>query len=180
MASNNNGDSNKGREIRYRTNDQIRGVYECRLIGVDGKMVGILPFRDARKMAEDCNLDLVEINRGGNPAICKIMDYGKFRFDSDKAAKEARKKQNVRLTKELCLRPATDVHDLVTKAKNIRKWLDDGDRVEIVVKMKGREKAHPEQCVQKIRELLEYVGSYKMESQPTLVGGKNAVALISP
>lgn len=164
---------------RHRLNEQIRGVREVRLIDADGKMVGVVPFLQALNKAQIEGLDLVEMNRNGNPPVCKLLDYGKFKYDNAKAAKEARKNQHIIDIKELTLRPATDTHDLLVKAKHVKEWLEDGDKVKITVRMKGRERVHPDQGIQVIRELLSEVGSHKIEQQPR-AEGKFITALIAP
>lgn len=164
---------------RHRVNEQIRGVRDVRLIDADGKMVGVVPFFQALNKAQTEGLDLVEMNRNGNPPVCKLMDYGKFKYDNAKAAKEARKNQHVVEVKELTLRPATDTHDLLVKAKHVKEWLEDGDKVKITVRMKGRERVHPDQGVQVIRDLLAQVGSHKVEQAPR-AEGKFITAMIAP
>lgn len=164
---------------RHRLNEQIRGVREVRLIDAEGKMIGVVPFVQALTKAQTEGLDLVEMNRNGNPPVCKLLDYGKFKYDNAKAAKEARKNQHVIDIKELTLRPATDTHDLLVKAKHVKEWLEDGDKVKITVRMKGRERVHPDQGIQVIRELLAEVGTHKIEQQPR-AEGKFITALIAP
>lgn len=163
---------------RHRINEQIRGVRDVRLIDGEGKMVGVIPFYQALEKARADNLDLVEMNRNGNPPVCKILDYGKFKYDNAKAAKEAKKNQHVVEVKEMTLRPATDTHDLLVKAKHVKEWLEDGNRVKITVRMKGRERVHPDQGVNIIRELLQNVGTHKVEVPPR-AEGKFIVAMIA-
>mgnify|MGYP002066940897 FL=1 len=164
-------------DFRYRTNEQIRGVYQVRLIDTDGKMIGIVPFREALTTAQNLGLDLVEINRNASPPVCKVLNYGKFKYDQAKSAKEARKNQHAQELKELTLRPVTDTHELLVKAKHARGWLEDGDKVKIIVKMKGRERVHPEQATLVIRELLKEIGTHKMQGQPQ-VDGKYVTVII--
>jgi translation initiation factor IF-3 len=166
-------------DIRYRTNEQIRGVYQVRLIDSEGKMIGIMPFREAFTRAQGLGMDLVEINRNSSPPVCKILNYGKFKYDTAKAVKEARKKQHIAELKELTLRPVTDTHDLLVKAKHAKGWLEDGDKVKIIVKMKGRERVHPEQGTQVIRELLTEIGPHKMQGQPQ-ADGRYITVIIEP
>lgn len=166
-------------DIRHRTNEQIRGAFQVRLIDSEGKMIGIIPFREALVQAQTAGLDLVEMNRNSNPPVCKILNYGKFKYDAAKAAKEARKNQKIQELKEVTLRPVTDDHDLLIKAKHIKGWLEEGDKVKIVVKMRGRERAHPEEGIKIIRELLAAVGPHKVTSQPS-AEGKFIAAMIEP
>lgn len=164
---------------RNRINEQIRGVYEVRLVDASGKMVGLVPFQDALRQAYAQGLDLVEMNRNNNPPVCKILDYGKFKYDQTKAQKQARKNQVIQEIKELTLRPVTDVHDLEVKANHVKEWLEDGDKVQIIVRLKGREKAHPEQATEIIKKLLLSVGPHKIEAQPR-ADGKHVIATIVP
>jgi translation initiation factor IF-3 len=165
--------------VRQRINHQIRGVHEVRLVDATGKMVGIVSFQEALGQAHAQGLDLVEMNRNNNPPVCKILDYGKFKYEQSKAQKQARKNQFVQETKELTLRPVTDTHDLLVKAGHVKEWLEDGDRVQVVVRLKGREKAHPEQATEIIKKLLLSVGPHKVEAQPR-ADGRNVTATIGP
>lgn len=154
--------------IKNRANEQIRGVREVRLIDQDGQMLGIFPFYEALRKSKQDGFDLVEINRNSNPPVCKLMDFGKYKYDQGKAAKEARRAQQGPEVKEVVLRPATDTHDILVKAKHIRGWLDDGDKVRIVVKMRGREKIHPDRAMEVIESLLSQCGPHRVEQQPRL------------
>jgi len=165
--------------IRNRINEQIRGVYEVRLVDASGKMIGLVSFQEALKQAYSQNLDLVEMNRNNNPPVCKILDYGKFKYEQSKAQKQARKNQVIQEIKELTLRPVTDMHDLLVKAEHVKEWLAEGDKVQIIVRLKGREKAHPEQATEIIKKLLLSVGPHKVEAQPR-ADGKHVIATIIP
>lgn len=151
---------------RHRTNEQIRGVREVRLIDSAGKMIGIVLLQAAKDQAASENLDLVEMNRSSNPPVCKIMDFGKYKYELSKSMKEAKKNQHVVELKEMTLRPVTDTHDLLVKAKHVKEWLEDGCKVKITVRMKGRERAHPIQAIEIIKELLANVGQHKVEQPP--------------
>jgi translation initiation factor IF-3 len=165
--------------VRHRINHQIRGVYEVRLVDGTGKMVGIVSFQEALASAHAQNMDLVEMNRNNNPPVCKILDYGKFKYEQSKAQKLARKNQFIQETKELTLRPVTDTHDLLVKAGHVKEWLEEGNKVQIIVRLKGREKAHPEQATEIINKLLLSVGPHKVETQPR-ADGRNVTAIIGP
>lgn len=164
---------------RHRINGQIRGVREVRLIDGSGQMVGVVLLSAALSQALTEGVDLVEINRNSNPPVCKLLDYGKFKYDNAKAAKEARRNQKVVDIKEVTLRPATDTNDLLVKAKHIKEWLSDGDKVKITVRMKGRERVHPDQGVKVIQELLLSSGPHKLEVPPK-AEGKFIIAMIAP
>lgn len=164
---------------KHRINFQIKGVSEVRLIDENGQMAGVLDVFEARRRAKEAGLDLVEMNRNSNPPVCKIMDYGKFKFENAKAAKEAKKNQQIVSVKEVTLRPATDLHDIQIKAKYIKDWFESGDKVRIVIRMKGRERVHPQQGMDVLNSLLTEVGPHKVEIQPR-TEGKIIVAQIAP
>lgn len=164
---------------RHRINRLIRGVNEVRLIDENGQMLGIVGFSDALREAQTKGFDLVEMNRNSNPPVCKLLDYGKFKYENAKAAKEARKNQQIVEVKEVTLRPATDLHDILVKAKHVKEWLEEGDKVRITIRMRGRERVHPDQGLNVISQLLAEVGSHKVEMQPK-AEGKLIVALIAP
>ena len=117
---------------------------EVRLIGDQGEQLGIMSAQEALKIAVERELDLVKIAPGSNPPVCKVMDYGKFRFERDKKEKEARKKQQVIRVKEVQLSCRIDTHDFETKARNAVRFLTAGNKVRVVVRFKGREMAHQE------------------------------------
>lgn len=164
---------------RHRINNLIRGVNEVRLIDENGQMVGVLDVSEARKRAREAGLDLVEMNRNAVPPVCKILDYGKFKYENAKAAKEAKKNQQIVSVKEVTLRPATDDHDILVKAKHVKEWLEEGDKVRITIRMRGRERVHPDQGIAVIQQLLAEVGVHKVEMQPK-TEGKLIVAMIAP
>ena len=114
--------------MNLRVNRQIRAL-NVRLIGADGSQLGVVPSRDAQRMAEDANLDLVEIAPNAEPPVCKIIDYGKFRYDQTKREKESKKAQHVVKVKEVKLKPNIDEHDFLTKQKRAREFLEKGNKV---------------------------------------------------
>ena len=122
-------------------NEQIRDR-EVRLIGEDGQLVGIMSSRDAYKMAQDAGLDLVKIAPKAQPPVCKIVDYGKYRYEQARKEKEAKKKQKTIDVKEVRLSPNIDTNDLNTKVNAARKFLSKGDRVKVTLRFRGREMAH--------------------------------------
>ena len=122
-------------------NEQIRDK-EVRLIGEDGEQLGIMSSKDALKLAKEANLDLVKIAPTAKPPVCKIVDYGKFRYEQARKEKEAKKKQKVVEVKEIRLSPNIDVNDLNTKMNAARKFLAKGDKVKITLRFRGREMAH--------------------------------------
>ena len=126
-----------------RTNKEIR-VREVQLIDAEGQNRGVIDIVEALRLSEEDGLDLVEIVPNANPPVCKILDYGKFRFNEQKKAAEARKKQKIVEIKEIKLRPGIDDHDYETKMKAVRRFFDEGDKVKFVLRFRGREMAHQE------------------------------------
>ena len=126
-----------------RINEEIR-AREVRVIGDDGAQLGVMSSRDAYQAALERHLDLVEIAPAGRPPVCKIMDYGKYRYEQQKRDKEARKKQRVFDIKEVKLRPGIEDHDFDVKLKNAVRFLEDGDKVKATIMFRGRELSHPE------------------------------------
>ncbi|MCT4597015.1 MAG: translation initiation factor IF-3 [Vallitalea sp.] len=122
-------------------NEQIRDR-EVRLIDDQGNQLGIMSARDAQKLAKERNLDLVKISPKAKPPVCKIIDYGKFRYEQAKRDKEAKKKQNIISVKEVRLSPNIEQHDIDTKMKHAKKFLNNGDKVKVSVRFRGRELAH--------------------------------------
>ena len=126
-----------------RLNDEIT-TRECRLIDFDGNQMGVYPTHQAQQIADDMNLDLVEIAPNATPPVCRIMDYGKFKYDQAIKAKQARKNQNKIEVKEMKFRPKIDVGDYTTKKKHVLRFLEAGNKVKITIMFRGREMAHPE------------------------------------
>ncbi|MDR2161615.1 MAG: translation initiation factor IF-3 [Desulfovibrio sp.] len=124
-----------------RRNDQIR-VREVRLIGAEGEQLGIVDRNDALNLAREAGLDLVEVAATAVPPVCRIMDYGRFRYEAQKKKQEAKKRQTVIQIKEIKLRPKTDEHDYLTKLGHIRRFIEDGDRCKVTVFFRGREIVH--------------------------------------
>jgi translation initiation factor IF-3 len=124
-----------------RANELIE-VDTVRLVDADGEMVGVVSIGDALEMAAEVGLDLVEVSPNADPPVCKILDYGKFKYEAQKKANEARKKQKIIEVKEIKMRPGIDEHDYQTKMKNVRKFLGNGDKVKMTVRFRGREMAH--------------------------------------
>ena len=124
-----------------RINEDI-DVAQVRLVDADGEMVGVVSTKEAIEMAAEVGLDLVEVSPNADPPVCKILDYGKFKYEAQKKANEARKKQKVIEVKEIKMRPGIDEHDYQTKMKAVRKFLDNGDKVKMTIRFRGREMAH--------------------------------------
>lgn len=160
-------------------NEEIRDK-EIRLIDADGSMLGVVSTKDAMKEAATKNLDLVKIAPQGNPPVCKIMDYGKYKFELAKKEKEAKKKQKIVDIKEVRVSPVIEEHDFDFKSKNALRFLQDGDKVKITVKFRGRELNHTklgENILEKFAEVLKDVGV--VEKKPKLEG-RNMTMVVAP
>ena len=162
-----------------RLNEQI-SVRECRLIGFDGTQMGIYATSEAQRIADSEGLDLVEIAPMAEPPVCRIMDYGKFKYDQAIKAKQARKNQSRIETKEMKFRPKIDVGDYTTKKKHVLRFLDAGNKVKITIMFRGREMAHPEQGLTILERLADDLRDVAViESQPKMEG-RNMHMLIAP
>jgi translation initiation factor IF-3 len=167
------------RETGPRINDRIRAP-EIRLIGADGENVGVVTPARAMQLAEDAGLDLVEISPNATPPVCKIMDFGKFKYETQKKEAEARKKQKIIEIKEVKFRPNTDVHDYDVKMRNVVRFLEDGDKVKVTLRFRGREMAHQDlgrNLLDRVAEDVKEIG--KVESMPR-VEGRQMVMMIGP
>lgn len=160
-------------------NEEIRDK-EVRLIDADGSMLGIMSAKDAQKLANTKNLDLVKIAPQAAPPVCRIMDYGKYMFELAKKEKEARKNQKVISVKEVWLKPAIEEHDFNFKAKNAYRFLQDGDRVKVGVRFRGRELNYTslgEEVLRKFADFVAEVGT--VEKKPKLEG-KSMIMIVVP
>ena len=165
--------------VNYQINDDIRDK-EVRVIGEDGAQLGIMSSEEALQIAEEKDLDLVKIAPGSNPPVCKIMDYGKYRFEQSKREKEARKNQHVIEVKEIRMSPSIGENDFNTKLKNAQKFLRDGDRVKVTVRFRGREMAHTNIGEQLLRKFAEQCAELaNLDKQPKLEG-RNMSMFLSP
>ncbi|MDV7269628.1 translation initiation factor IF-3 [Thioclava sp. A2] len=153
---------------------------EIRLIGADGENVGVVSPARAMEMAEEAGLDLVEISPNAVPPVCKIMDFGKFKYEQQKREAEARKKQKIIEIKEVKFRPGTDTHDYEVKMKSVLKFLANGDKVKVTLRFRGREMAHQDLGLELLNRVKEDVGEEgKVESMPKLEG-RQMVMMIAP
>lgn len=151
-----------------------------RLIGENGEQLGIVSSREALALSEEKELDLVKISPNSTPPVCKIMNYGKFLFEQNKRAKEAKKNQKVVEIKEVWLSMTIDVGDLNVKAKQAQKFLTSGNKVKVSIKMRGRQMAHPELGVDVMKRFFELVKDQgSMEKQP-LTEGRNIWMMLAP
>jgi len=153
---------------------------QIRVIDAAGEMLGVMTVREALAKAEEAGLDLVEISPAAEPPVCKILDYGKYRFEMQKKAAEARKKQKVVELKEIKLRPGIDDHDFNIKMKNALAFLKEGDKVKITLRFRGREMSHQDiaqAVLKRVREILDETG--KVVSEPSFEG-RQIVMIIAP
>lgn len=149
-------------------NGQIRDK-EIRLISDTGEQIGIMSARDAQKLADEKNLDLVKISPQAKPPVCKIMDYSKYKFDLAKKEKEAKKKQKVIETKEVRLSPNIDTHDVQTKVKNAIKFLKAGNKVKVSIRFRGRELARQDAAIEIMKDFAVQVSEYgQIEKEPKM------------
>ena len=160
-------------------NEEIRDK-EIRLIGQDGEQLGIMSAAAALKIAEENELDLVKIAPGSNPPVCKIMDYGKFRFEQTKKEKEAKKNQRVIEIKEIRMSPGIDTNDFNTKLRNGQKFLSDGDRVKVSVRFRGREMAHTEIGEVLLRDYADKCAEIAVLDKAPKLEGRNMSIFLSP
>ncbi|MCB8821738.1 translation initiation factor IF-3 [Microvirga rosea] len=163
-----------------RANRDIRGVREVQLIDDTGQNRGVMPFFDALRIAEDAGLDLVEIAPNSAPPVCKILDYGKHRFLEQKKAAEARKKQKTVEVKEIKLRPGIDDHDYDVKMKAMKGFFEEGNKVKITLRFRGREMAHQDLGLKVLDRVKSDVGELaKVEMEPNFEG-RQVVMVLAP
>ncbi|WP_239462797.1 translation initiation factor IF-3 [Collinsella tanakaei] len=162
-----------------RINGEITAT-TCRLIGVDGSQLGLFGIRDAQRVADEQGLDLVEIAPNAEPPVCRVMDYGKFKYQQAMKAKQARKNQSRVEVKEMKFRPKIDVGDYETKKGHVMRFLKKGARVKVTIMFRGREMAHPEQGLNVLERLAADLKPYAtVESAPKLEG-RNMLMLLAP
>lgn len=163
----------------HRINERIR-VPQVRLIDENGNQVGIVPTQEALAMARERGLDLMEISPTAQPPVCKIADYGKFKYEKKKKEAQARKKQTVIKVKEVQLRPQTDQHDLDYKFKNIRQFLLDGDKAKITIMFRGREITYVDQGFKMMKQLSEMVKDIAIVEAHPKLEGKKLIMILAP
>jgi translation initiation factor IF-3 len=155
-------------------------VQEVRVVGSNGEMIGVLPTREAIQMAYDAGLDLVEIAAAADPPVCKILDLGKYKYEIQKKKNEARKKQKVIEVKEIKMRPGIDEHDYQVKMRSMRRFLEEGDKVKVTIRFRGRELVHQDlglKVLDRVREELDGLG--KVEQMPRIEGRQMVMVITS-
>lgn len=162
-----------------RINDRIRAT-EVRLVGPEGEQVGVVRVDVALRLAQEADLDLVEVSPNSNPPVVKVMDYGKFKYEAAQKAKEARKNQANTILKEVRFRLKIDTHDYETKRKRAETFLKAGDKVKAMILFRGREQSRPEQGVRLLQRFAEDVSEYGVVEFTPTIDGRNMVMVIGP
>jgi len=160
-------------------NDQIR-AREVRLVGPEGEQVGIVPVAEALRLAQDTDLDLVEVAPTARPPVCKLMDYGKFKYESAQKAREARRNQSLTVIKEMKLRPKIDPHDYETKKGHVVRFLKAGDKVKITIMFRGREQSRPELGFRLLKRLADEVTELGFVESSPRQDGRNMIMVMAP
>lgn len=166
-------------EPKVRVNQKIRAL-KVRVIAPDGEQLGILDVPDALRRAEEYGLDLVEVAPNVDPPVCKIMDYGKFRYEESKKEHERKKKQATIVLKEVKLRPKTEEHDLIYKTKQMLGFLEENCKVKVTIMFKGREITHPEQAHLLVGKILDIIKDEAQVEQPAKFEGRNMTMILAP
>ena len=169
----------KGREQRANINQQIQAA-EVRLIDVDGEQIGIVSREEALEKATSQQLDLVEISPDAEPPVCRIMDYGKHLFEQKQKTRESRKKQRQTQLKEIKFRPGTDVGDYDVKLRNLRRFLEAGDKTKVTVRFRGREMAHQELGRELLARIEADLAEYGSVEQYPNMEGRQMIMVLSP
>jgi translation initiation factor IF-3 len=162
-----------------RVNREIR-AREVRVIDSEGKQLGILPLVEALRAAANADLDLVEVSPKSEPPVCRIMDFGKFKYQQSKKAHDAKKKQAIVHLKEVKLRPKTEEHDLEFKLRHIERFLKEGNKTKVTIVFRGREIAHSELGRQMMEKIIEQSKEWGKIEQPAKFEGRNYVIILAP
>lgn len=163
----------------YRVNDRIRAP-KVRLIGPDGKNVGVVEIYDAQRMAQEAELDLVEVAPNADPPVCRVMDFGKFVYERAKKEREARKAQTKIEVKEIRLRPKTNEHHRNLKVRDARRWLEDGMKVKVRVRFRGREITYPEIALEDLKQIAEDLSDVAVVEQTPAPEGRSMLMVLAP
>lgn len=162
-----------------RVNGEIR-VKEVRVTDANGEQLGIMPIKEAMRLAQEANLDLVEIAPKAKPPVCKIMNFGKYRYEQQKREKESRKKQKVISVKEVKLRPGIETHDFNFKVKNALRFIADGNKVKVVIMFRGREISHPEMGENLLLKVADAMAESTIVERKPKLEGKNMIMILAP
>lgn len=168
-----------GIKEQLRVNEMVR-AREVRLIGAEGEALGIFSSRDALRMAQEANLDLVEVAPTARPPVCKIMDYGRYKYEQQKRDREARKKQKVVVIKEVKMRPNIEDHDFDVRQRQTETFLKEGDKIKATIMFRGREVVHAELGKQVLDRLLDSVKDLCVVERHAKLEGKNMIMILAP
>ena len=160
-------------------NREIRAA-EVRVIDADGKQAGVLPIKEAIRLAEEQGLDLVEVAPGASPPVCRVMNYGKYKYQQNKRSQEAKKHQTVIHVKEVKVRPRTEDHDFQFKVRHIKRFIEEGNKVKISLLFRGREIAHPEFGREMLTRIQEEIKDLAVVEQLPRMEGRIMVMILSP
>ena len=163
----------------YRINEKIEAP-QVRLVGADGQMAGVVDLAVALQQAIDAGLDLVEVSPNADPPVCKILDYGKFKYEAQKKANAARKKQRVIEVKEIKMRPNIDDNDYHTKMRKVHAFLDEGDKVKVTMRFRGRELAHQDIAMRVLERVRTEVGENAKIEQFPRMEGRQMIMIMAP
>lgn len=163
----------------YRINNEIR-AREVRLIGPDGNNVGVVSLDEALKIANDAELDLVEVAPNSEPPVCRVLDYGKFLYEKAKKEREARKAQTKVEIKEVRLRPKTSDHHRSFKVRNARRWLNEGKKVRVRIRFRGREIQYPEIALEDLKQIAEELSDVGTIEQAPMMEGRTMLMMLAP
>src|SRR5438309_3708486 len=161
-----------------RVNERIR-IREVRVIGEEGEQLGIMPTAEALQMARERGLDLVEVAPNAVPPVARLLDYGRFKYEQEKKDREARKNQKIVLLKEVRLRPKTDEHDVDFKTKRIERFIEEGDKVKVTLRFRGREMAHPNLGRQLLEEVADRVKNIAVVERMPLMEGNTMTMILA-
>ncbi|WP_073605036.1 translation initiation factor IF-3 [Vibrio aerogenes] len=171
----------QAKQNQHRINGEIRGVREVRLSGAEGEESRIVSINEALETAAESGMDLVEISPNAEPPVCRVMDYGKFLFEKSKAAKEQKKKQKQIQIKEVKFRPGTDIGDYQVKLRNLTRFLEEGNKVKVTIRFRGREMAHQDIGVDVLNRLKEDTADLAVvESFPSRIEGRQMIMVLAP
>lgn len=164
---------------KYRVNDEIR-VRELRVIDSEGNNLGILPTHEAQRLAEAASLDLVEVAPNATPPVARIMDFGKFLYEQSKKEREARRAQKQVEIKEIQLRPKTNEHHAGFKVRNARGWIEEGNKVKVRIRFRGREITYPEVAMKQLQEIADELADVAMVEQEPSLDGRTMLMVLAP
>jgi translation initiation factor IF-3 len=162
-----------------RVNEQIR-LSPVRLIDTDGAQLGVVPVDEAMSRAHEKGMDLVEVAPNARPPVCRIMDYGRYKYEQAKAEREARRKQHVTQMKEIKMRPNIEEHDFEFKTRHIKRFLADRDKVKVTIMFRGREMAHTENGKEVLDDVVEEIGDLAIVEQQARLEGRNMFLILAP